>query len=178
MRLASACSRSKLYFVIPQASGLRLSRYHLPPLESSASRGPPRCTVQLFVAQPCDRIELGGANRRNGAEEDADQGRDDDGDDGGEAGNGDAILGEETNGEGDGESDDDTEDAADEGDEDGLGEELEADLAVGSAHRFADANLANPGADSGKHDVHDADAADQQHDERYCAPDHGHDVGF
>src|SRR5260370_15759307 len=88
----------------------------LPPssLESSASRGPPRFPVQLFVAQAFDRIELGGANRRNGAEQDADQGRDDDGDDGGEAGNGDAILGEETNGEGDGESDDDTEDAADE----------------------------------------------------------------
>src|SRR5260370_29067652 len=174
MRVGSDCSRSKLYFVIPQASGLRLSRYHLPPLESSASRGPRRFAVQLFVAEAFDRIELGGANRRNGAEQDADQGRDDDGDDGGEEGNGDAILGEETNREGDGESDDDTEDADDEGDEHGFGEELEANLAVGSAHRFADANLANPGADSGKHDVHDADAADQQHDERYCEQDHGH----
>src|ERR1019366_2094439 len=46
-------------------------------------------------------------------------------------GNGDAIGGEEADGEGDGESDDDAEDAADERDEDGLGEELEADLAVG-----------------------------------------------
>src|SRR5260370_26128366 len=112
MRLASACSRSKLYFVIPQASGLRLSRYHLPPLESSASRGPPRFPVQLFVAQTFDRIELGGANRRNGAEQDADQGPDDDGDDGGEAGNGEAMRVAETNGEGDGESADETEEAA------------------------------------------------------------------
>src|SRR5260370_23666030 len=97
MRLASACRWSKLYFVIPQASGLRLSRYHLPALESSASRGPPRFPVQLFVAQAFDRIELGGANRRNGAEQDADQGRDDDGDDGGEAGNGMRYSGKQRN---------------------------------------------------------------------------------
>src|SRR6266849_7295923 len=129
---------------------------------------------RLFVAQAFDGIELGGADGGDGSEQDADQRGDNDGDDGGEAGNGDAILGEVADGEGDGESDDDAEDAADEGDEDGLGEKLEADLAVGGAHRFADANLANAGADGGEHDVHDADATDQQHDERYREQDHGH----
>src|SRR6266852_8203129 len=110
-------------------------------------------TGPLLVAQAFDGIELRGADSGDGAEQDANQRGDNDGDDGGEARNGDAILGEVADGEGDGESDDDAEDAADEGDEDGLGEKLEADLAVGGAHRFADVNLANAGADGGEHDV-------------------------
>src|ERR1019366_2389335 len=75
---------------------------------------------------------------------------------------------------GDGESDDDAENAADEGDEDGLGEELEADFAVSGSHGFADADLANAGADGGEHDIHDADAANQKNDQRHCEQNGGH----
>src|ERR1019366_5456689 len=128
----------------------------------------------LFVAQTFDGVELGGADGGEGAEQDSDERRDDDGNDGGEAGDGDAVFRKEADGEWDGESDDDADDAADEGDEDGLGEELEANLAVGGAHGFADADLANAGADSGEHDVHDADAANQKNDQRHSKQNHGH----
>src|SRR5216684_7367991 len=131
-------------------------------------------TGPLLVAQAFDGIELGGADSGNGAEQDANQRGNNDGDDGGEARNGDAILGEVADGEGDGEPDDDAKDAADKGDEDGFREELETNLAFGGADRFADADLANAGADGGEHDVHDADAADQQHDQRHREQNHGH----
>src|SRR3984893_5898492 len=133
-------------------------------------------TSPLLVAQTFDGIELGGADSRNGAEQNADQRAHDDGDDRGETGNRNAIGGEEADGVGDGESDDDAEDAADEGDENGLGKELEADLAFGGANRFADADLANTGADGGEHDVHDADAADQQYHRRNQQQHHGQNV--
>src|SRR6202043_888051 len=120
-------------------------------------------TGPLLVAQAFDGIELGGADRGDGAEQNTDQRADGDGNDGRETGNRNAIGGEETDGVGDGESDDDAEDAADEGDENGLGKELKADLAFGGANRFANADLANAGADGGEHDIHDTDAADQQY---------------
>src|SRR5450759_1774444 len=138
---------------------------------------PSGCTYvvngRLFVAQAFYGIELGGADGGKGAEQDADQRGDDDGDDGGESGNGDAIGGEEADGEGDGESDDDAEDSADQGDEDSFGEELEANLAVGGAHRFSDSDLANACADGRQHDGHDSDAAHQQDNQRDSEKNHG-----
>src|ERR1700719_3716201 len=130
----------------------------------------------LLVAQAFDGIELGGADRGNGAKQDADQRADGDGNDGRETGNRNTIGGEEADGVGDGESNNNAEDAADEGDENGLGKELEADLAFGGADRFADADLANAGADGGQHDIHDADAADQQYHRGNQQQHHGQNI--
>src|ERR1700687_6345639 len=133
-------------------------------------------TGPLLVAQAFDGIELGGADSGNGAEQDANQRADGNGNDGRETGNRNAIGGEEADGVGDGESNNNAEDAADEGDENGLGKELEADLALGGADCFADADLANAGADRGQHDVHDADAADQQYHRRNQQQHYGQNV--
>src|ERR1700730_19200248 len=133
-------------------------------------------TGPLLVAQAFDGIELGGADRGNGAEQDADQRADGDGNDGRETENRNAIGGEDADGVGDGESNNNAEDAADEGNENGLGKELEADLALGGADCFADADLANAGADGGQHDVHNADAADEQYHRRHQQHHYGQNV--
>ena len=48
----------------------------------------------------------------------------------------------------------------------GLDEELHQDVALARADRHADADLARPLGDAHEHDVHDADAADEQADRR------------
>ena len=83
------------------------------------------------------------------------QRRDQDGDNGRQARDGNAILGEEADRVGDGEADDDADQASDEGDENRFGEKLEADLAVGGAHRLADSDLTRTGTDRGQHDIHE-----------------------
>ena len=55
-------------------------------------------------------------------------------------------------------------DAADAGERDGLDEELEQHLAGAGADGEADADLAGALGDGDEHDVHDADAADEQAD--------------
>ena len=54
--------------------------------------------------------------------------------------------------------------AADHREHDGLDEELHEDVALARADRHADADLARPLGDAHEHDVHDADAADEQAD--------------
>ena len=58
----------------------------------------------------------------------------------------------------------DAEQAADAGEHDGLDQELLGDVAPLGAQGAADADLAGPLGDGRQHDVHDADAADQQRD--------------
>ncbi len=55
--------------------------------------------------------------------------------------------------------------AAHDADQDRLGQELPHDVAAPRAHRHADADLAGPLADRHQHDVHHADAADDQRDD-------------
>ena len=63
-------------------------------------------------------------------------------------------------------ADDDAEEAADGGLDDGLDEELGDDVLPLGAEGPADADLAGAFGDGGEHDVHDADAADEQRDAR------------
>ena len=51
---------------------------------------------------------------------------------------------------------------------DGLDEELEEDVPSRGAERFANADLARAFGDRDEHDVHDADAADEQTTQRRC----------
>ena len=60
----------------------------------------------------------------------------------------------------------DAQQAADAGEHDGLDQELLGDVAPLGAQGPADADLAGPLGDGRQHDVHDADAADQQRDRR------------
>src|SRR5205823_13710630 len=53
---------------------------------------------------------------------------------------------------------------ADEGDDDAFHQNLQKDRQPGRANRFADADLADAFVDAREHDVHDADAADDQTD--------------
>jgi hypothetical protein len=48
------------------------------------------------------------------------------------------------------------------GENDGFDKELREDIAAFGTEGASDADLPRPFCDSGKHDVHDADAADQQ----------------
>ena len=58
----------------------------------------------------------------------------------------------------------DAEQAADAGEHDRLDQELLGDVAPLGPQGAADADLAGPLGDGRQHDVHDADAADQQRD--------------
>ena len=58
----------------------------------------------------------------------------------------------------------DTEQPADPGEDHGLDEELREDVTVARADGFADADLACAFGNGHEHDVHDADAADEQRD--------------
>src|SRR5581483_9687718 len=94
-----------------------------------------------------------------------------------EAGDRDAKGGEEAQREGKRQSEDDADKASGEGDEEGFREELELDLAVGGANGFADADLANARGDRCQHDVHDADAANDQGNGGNQEQDSGERVG-
>ena len=57
-------------------------------------------------------------------------------------------------------------DSADETEHDRLDQELHEDVALARADRHADADLARPLGDADEHDVHHADAADEEADRR------------
>ena len=60
-------------------------------------------------------------------------------------------------------------DPADQRQQDGLEQELGEDRALGRTDRFADADLAGALGDGDEHDVHDADAADEERDRGHGA---------
>src|ERR1700722_11606926 len=118
----------------------------------------------LFVAQALDWVELRGASGWDGSEDDSDQRRHHDGDDRRPARDRDVVFGEEVHRVRQGQADGDAGDAADERDQDCLGQKLKADFAAGGADRLADSDLADSRGYGRQHDVHDADAADQERD--------------
>src|SRR5262245_14007177 len=124
-----------------------------------------------FMPQRLDRIEAGGAHRRIQPEDQAHGGRD-------AERHGDRVPGHERVPFGvyrdharDDEAEDHSDQPADETDRQGLDQELLPDVAAARAEAPADPDLARPLQDVGEHDVHDADAADQQRD----AGDAAHD---
>ena len=64
----------------------------------------------------------------------------------------------------------DADDAADHAQGHRLDQELKQDVAAAGADRHADADLARPLGDADEHDVHDADAADEQRDAGDATP--------
>ncbi len=61
--------------------------------------------------------------------------------------------------------------------DDRLDQELHEDVALAGADRHADADLARPLGDADEHDVHDADAADQEAYPRHAEEEGGEGVG-
>ena len=114
----------------------------------------------LLVFEGFDGIELGGAIRREGAEEHADEDRSAERDQGGPAGDGDLVGGEETDGERNCKTEHSANEAARERKKHSLSEELETNLLAGCAECFADADLADASLNVGQHGVHDADTGD------------------
>jgi len=118
----------------------------------------------LLVAEGVDGVESGGAACGHEAEEDADGGGEGEGDD--------VDFGIEEEGCADDIGEDfakdvgeaDAGDAADAGEGDGFDEELEEDFAGACADGEADADFAGALGDGDEHDVHDADAADEEAD--------------
>src|SRR5581483_3860315 len=115
-----------------------------------------------LVAEGFDGGELGGTVGRVGAEEDADHGRDHERYDDRPGGDHRAERADPHLGETD--PDGHAEGAADEGQEDGLDQELGEDVAALGAEGLADADLPRPLGHGHQHDVHDADAADEEGD--------------
>ena len=129
---------------------------------------PSTINSRLFMPQGFDGVEAGGAAGGHEAEEDAD---------GGGKEKGDAVdLRIEQEGcadelcEPDAEavSKRDAAEAADAGEGDGFDQELEHHLAGTGTDGHPDADLAGSFGDRDQHDVHDADAADQQADAGDC----------
>src|ERR1700730_8975521 len=131
-------------------------------------------TRHLFVAQALHGVELRCADGEDGAEESSYERGDQDRDDRGEAGNGDAVFSEIADGEGNCQSDYDADYTANRRNQNGFRKELEANFAVGCSDGFADSDLANASAYRGEHDIHDADAADQQNYQRNREQNYGH----
>ncbi len=67
-------------------------------------------------------------------------------------------------------------DTADEGDDGGFDEELAADVDGGCAESLADADLAGALGDGDQHDVHHADAAEREGQQRDGAEEERHDA--
>ena len=72
-------------------------------------------------------------------------------------------------------TDADTDQAADDAEQNGFEEKLALDVAFAGADGESDADLAGPFGDGDEHDVHDADAADEQRDAGDGAEQPGHD---
>ena len=114
----------------------------------------------------------GGVEAENEANEDGDaegDGEDLPGDEGVE-------RGDEAEEEGEEIAEEEAHEAADDGKDEGFDEELEADVARGGADSFTDADFVGAFGDGDEHNVHDADAADDEgnaSDEREDAGDDG-----
>ena len=115
------------------------------------------------MAQAFHGIKLCGAAGRKRSEDNADQRRHHDRNDGRKARDGNAVLGEKANRKWDSEPDENADQAANERNQNRLGKKLEADLTVGGANRLANSDLTDALAHRGQHDIHDPDAAHQQH---------------
>jgi hypothetical protein len=96
------------------------------------------------------------------AEEDADTGGDGEGDQHRAAGDDDHHVGQRVDQQRAADAEDEADQAAGDRDHHGLEQELREDVALAGADGHADADLARPLGDRDEHDVHDADAADEQ----------------
>ena len=120
--------------------------------------------LNLFIAQRFDRIELRGLVGGIEPEERADAGRREEGQQDGCRDDDRAHVAQLAEQKGAANADCDADQAADDAEQQGLGQELHADVVRRGANRLADADLARPLGDADQHDVHDADAADDQRD--------------
>ena len=119
-----------------------------------------------LIPQGIDRVKAGSFAGRIDAEEETDTDGEREGyedrrrrDDGLE-------FADMRDGDGDGATKSDAEDAADDSHDDGFDEELQHDVAEGRAERLPYADLTRALRDRDHHDVHDADAADEERDAR------------
>ncbi len=116
----------------------------------------------LLVAEGFDGVEVGGFPGGVDAEDQADGAGADEGEQHPE--HADAGRDEEVNGQGKSGAEEDADDAADRAEHDGFKGELQQDGLFGCADRFSDADLASALGDGDEHDVHHADAADDEAD--------------
>ena len=116
----------------------------------------------LFIPQGFDGVEFGCFPGRVDAEEEADADGEAEGDD--DRCCRDDCLEEARLGDSQGDADaaGDAQEAADDADDDGFDEELHHDVLEGRAQGFTDADFPRPFSDGDHHDVHDADAADDE----------------
>src|SRR5207253_10189316 len=121
----------------------------------------PSCR-RLLGAQCFDRVEARGLARRVEAEEDPDGRREAEGEHDRLRGDERAPLREVADRLGAGHAERDAHDAADQRERDGLDQELQKDVTPACADRHAQTDLARALGDGYQHDVHDADASDQQ----------------
>ena len=129
----------------------------------------------LFIAEGVDGVETAGTVGGIDAEEEADGHGEEDGDsDGVETDDGAEVVDEGGGGNCAAGAEGDAEQAADEGEGDGFDEELAEDVAAFCANGFAEPDLAGSFGDADEHDVHDADAADDEADKGDGAEEEGH----
>ena len=116
----------------------------------------------LFIPQGFDGVEFGCFPGRVDAEEEADADGEAEGDD--DRCRRDDCLEEARLGDSQGDADaaGDAQEAADDADDDGFDEKLHHDVLEGRAQGFTDADFPRPFGDGDHHDVHDADAADDE----------------
>src|SRR5262245_56527145 len=119
--------------------------------------------VRLFVPKTLDWVEVGGLLRGPDAEDESDKDRDGHpAHDGPERDRGGELGQEEQDHVADHEGEDHAQDTAEGSQRHGLEQELADDVAFAGADGLADADLAGAFGDADEHDVHHADAADQQ----------------
>src|SRR5256884_3755681 len=127
------------------------------------------------MPQRLHRVHLRGAQGGVDAEDDANDPRNGEGDHGRPEGDDGFHAGKVAHEPGNGHAEQHADHAARAGEHHGLNEELRDDVAAFGAERAADADLAGALGHAGEHDVHDADAADDQRDGRNRAE---HDVEY
>src|SRR5688500_7402992 len=116
----------------------------------------------LFVPEGVDGVEFGGFAGGVEAEEDADGDGGGEGDDDRAAGDGGGPFEEAGHEFGDDHTEGDAKQAAKNAEGDRFGEKLQQDIVAARADREADADLAGAFGDADEHDVHNADAADEE----------------
>src|SRR5216684_5587518 len=127
----------------------------------------------LFVAQGFDGVELGGFHSGPDTEDETDVDADDNARGGGPHRHAATPLQGHADEQHEAIDEQEGDDAAYAGKSHGLEQELPGDITAARADRFAHANFAGALGDAHEHDVHDADAADEQTD---AAEDDGGDV--
>ena len=131
----------------------------------------------LFVAKGVDGIELGGFTGWVETEKDADGAADGEGEDDGVGGDYGLKVRDFADGVGGAHAAEDAEDAAEQAEGDGLDEELQEDGTALGADGHADTDFPCSFGDADQHDVHDADATDEEGHTGDGAEHEGDDAG-